>query len=263
MEVAHAARDLANGWEVAHPTAGSRIEGAEVIGFRDRAAAGLDMRVIPAPAVTVVIEFGSGLTVDGAAGRQAMGSLIGGLWPGAVRIRGERVKCVEVRLSPVAAYSLLGCSLSDLDGTVVDLADLCGPSDARRLREQLAEAAGWPKMFALTDAFLDRMRGSASADPEVAASWDRIVASRGGVRVGELAASCGWSRKRLWARFTAQIGLTPKRAAMLVRFDRAVAGLSAGADAAAVAVACGYTDQSHLHRDVATFTGRTPSALVG
>src|SRR5271156_5098622 len=28
--------------------------------------------------------------------------------------------------------------------------------------------------------------------PEVVASWERIVASRGQVKVGELAASCGW-----------------------------------------------------------------------
>lgn len=34
-------------------------------------------------------------------------------------------------------------------------------------------------------------------------------------------------------------------------------------DTAEVAFACGYADQSHLHRDVLSFTGRTPAALLG
>jgi AraC-like DNA-binding protein len=98
--------------------------------------------------------------------------------------------------------------------------------------------------------------------PEVVASWDRIVASRGQVMVGELAESCGWSRKRLWARFGSQIGLTPKRAAMLVRFRHAVEDLVAGRPAADVAAACGYTDQSHLCRDVSSFADITPAAVT-
>jgi AraC-like DNA-binding protein len=81
--------------------------------------------------------------------------------------------------------------------------------------------------------------------------------------VGELVESCGWSRKRLWSRFESQIGLTPKRAAMLVRFRHAVEGLLAGRPAADVAVACGYTDQSHLCRDVSSFADTTPGALTG
>lgn len=248
-------------WEEVRSVAGRRIDGVEVFGFRDRGALGLDLRVIPRPVVIVVIEFGDGLTVEGPTER-VLGSLVAGLAPGAVRIRGARVECVELRLSPVAAYSLLGVALSDLDDAVVGLDEVCG-GDARRLREQLSTTTTWSEAFALTDAFLARRLGVAEVDPEVAISWDRIVASRGLVRVGELAADCGWSRKRLWARFSAQLGLTPKRAAMLVRFDHAVAGLTAGANAAEVAVACGYADQSHMYRDVLSFTGRTPTALLG
>src|SRR5216683_4059098 len=82
-----------------------------------------------------------------------------------------------------------------------------------------------------------------------------------GIRVAELAAATGWSRKRLWSRFRSQIGLTPKRAAQLVRFDHAAHRLAAGHSAALVAAESGYTDQSHLHRDVTTFAGVTPRPL--
>src|SRR5436305_10201072 len=89
-------------------------------------------------------------------------------------------------------------------------------------------------------------------------AWNRILVGRGQVRVDSLAAEVGWSRKRLWSRFHSQIGLPPKRAAKLVRFDRAAHRLTAGEDAARVAADGGYADQSHLHRDVVAFTGATP-----
>jgi transcriptional regulator GlxA family with amidase domain len=97
----------------------------------------------------------------------------------------------------------------------------------------------------------------------VAWVWDRIVASRGSVRVEGLATELGWSRKRLWSRFRSQIGLPPKRAAKLVRFDHAAQRLTTGESAASVAVECGYVDQSHFHRDVVAFTGMTPATLAG
>jgi methylphosphotriester-DNA--protein-cysteine methyltransferase len=88
-----------------------------------------------------------------------------------------------------------------------------------------------------------------------------MVSSRGRVRVDRLAAEAGWSRKRLWSRFRAQIGLTPKRAAQLVRFDHAAHHVAAGHSPAFAAAESGYVDQSHLHRDVMAFAAATPTAV--
>ncbi|MEU3603473.1 AraC family transcriptional regulator [Streptomyces sp. NPDC006798] len=165
-------------------------------------------------------------------------------------------------LSPGAAYALLGVAPYELEGTVVGPADPWGRQE-RQLRERVAAATGWPERFTLIGEFLARRaaRGP-STTPEVAGAWHTIVAHGGRVRVDDLAMSCGWSRKRLWSRFGEQIGLTPKRAAMLVRFDRAARALRAGGNAAEVALAYGYADRSHLHRDVRAFAGCTPGALA-
>ncbi|MGW0755504.1 helix-turn-helix domain-containing protein [Streptomyces sp. NPDC002814] len=83
------------------------------------------------------------------------------------------------------------------------------------------------------------------------------------MRVEGLADELGWSRKRLWSRFHAQLGLPPKRAVKLVRYDWAATRLAGGQEAAGVAADCGYADQSHLHRDVVAFTGVTPGVVAG
>ena len=149
-----------------------------------------------------------------------------------------------------------------LHGTVLALDDLWG-RDATRTQEQLRAAASWDDRFAIADAALARRYEVGRAvDPEVAFAWERMATNRGQVRVDQLAAEVGWSRKRLWSRFRSQIGLTPKRAAQLVRFDHAVHRLAAGHSAARVAAESGYVDQSHLHRDVMAFAALTPTTVA-
>ncbi len=250
-------------WEVARPRRPSRVAGVTMAGFGVRDLSPL--RMVPHPAVTLFLEFGAGSPVlDHAAGRQR-GSMVAGPGlgsGGAVRARGENVECVQVRLSPVIARAVLGTSPADLDGAVVPLADLWG-READRIRERLGDASAWQKRFALTDALLTRLHAAGPpVDPEVAWAWHRIVGSRGLVRVEGLAAEVGWSRKRLWSRFRSQLGLPPKRAGKLVRFDHAAHRLVAGEAAARVAADAGYADQSHLHRDVMEFTGATPAAVA-
>ncbi|MFE2162900.1 helix-turn-helix domain-containing protein [Streptomyces lydicus] len=252
-------------WDVACPQRPSRVAGLTMAGFRVR---DLDaLRTVPHPAVTLLLEFGAGSPIiDCAAGQQQRGSVVAG--PGfgsgnAVQARGENIECVQVRLSPVIARAVLGASPADLDGAVLPLGDLWG-REASRIREQLGDTASWQDRFALTDALLARRHEAGPpVDPEVAWAWHRIVGSRGLARVDELAAEVGWSRKRLWSRFRSQLGLPPKRAVKLVRFDHAAHCLVAGGGAAQVAADAGYADQSHLHRDVRAFTGTTPAALAG
>jgi AraC-like DNA-binding protein len=230
-------------------------------GFRDRNTNLADLRVVPHPAVTVVVDFGDGVLVKDASGRQQRGSIVAGLAPGGVRGRGSDIECLQVRLSPVVAHAVLD-GAPELAGAVVALEDLWG-RDARRTQEQLRAAASWDDRFAIAEAALARRHEAGRAvDPEVAFAWGRMVTSRGQVRVERLAAETGWSRKRLWSRFRSQIGLTPKRAAKLIRFDHAAHRLAAGHSAALVAADSGYVDQSHLHRDAMAFAGMTPTAVA-
>ena len=81
--------------------------------------------------------------------------------------------------------------------------------------------------------------------------------------------SSGWPTR--WAGLSsgsgpgsrAQVGMTPKRVAQLVRFDHPERTcLPGGLSAAEVAAETGYADQSHLHRDSTAFAGLTPAAVA-
>jgi AraC-like DNA-binding protein len=83
--------------------------------------------------------------------------------------------------------------------------------------------------------------------------------------VRDLAAETGWSDRHLRARFRAEIGLAPKAAARVIRFDRVkrvlhwreVAGEALCL--ADLAVGCGYFDQAHLDREFAMLAGCSPT----
>lgn len=230
-------------------------------GFRGRAKSLVDLQLVPYPALMVFIDFGDVLLVDDASGARTQGSGVVGLGPVSVRGCGRDVDLLQVRLSPVVAHSVLGTA-SEFGGTVVALEELWG-SDTVRIQDQLHATRSWDDRFAIAETALARRHDAGRAVyPEVAYAWRRIVMSRGRIRVERLAAEVGWSRKRLWSRFRSQIGLTPKRAAQLVRFDYAAHRLAGGHSAALVSAESGYVDQSHLHRDAMTFAGLTPTALA-
>ncbi|WP_223885695.1 helix-turn-helix domain-containing protein [Nocardia colli] len=239
----------------------SCLPGVSMAGFRGRADRPAELSLIPYPAFTVFLDFGDVWLGDDARGAGKQGSGVIGLAPVGVRGCGREVDLLQIRLSPLVARAALGGS-AEVGGTVVALEDLWG-RDAGQIRERLHAAESWDERFAIAAAVLARRQAAGRpVDSEVAFAWERIMLNRGRIRVEPLAVEIGWSYKRLWSRFRSQIGLTPKRAAQLVRFDYAAHRLAGGDSAALVAAESGYTDQSHLHRDVMTFAGVTPNRVA-
>jgi AraC-like DNA-binding protein len=126
---------------------------------------------------------------------------------------------LEVLLAPLGAYRLLGLPLDQLSGHTVDLVEVLG-ADGRRLAEQLRDTPSWRRRFALMDRFLlGRLDRGPRPAPEVARAWERLVATGGALPIRQLAREVGWSHRHLLTRFRQQVGLGPKTAARLVRFN--------------------------------------------
>jgi AraC-like DNA-binding protein len=247
-----------DGLEMALPPRPLPLDGIRMVGFSTGAS--YVKRIFPWPACAIVLNcttgtFGSIGTVGTANG------MVAGMAPPAGRVSGSTIDCLEVQLSPLVAAAVLHVSPVELDGRLIALDEVWG-ADAERLRSRLVEADGWEHRFALVhEGVVRRYRESHRVDPEIIDAWRRIRRSGGRTPVAALAHGYGWSRTRFWSRFKNQVGVSPKRAARIVRFDRALRLLRAGTDLATLAIGCGYADQSHLNRDFLEFAATTPGEL--
>jgi AraC-like DNA-binding protein len=139
---------------------------------------------------------------------------------------------------------------------MVPLALLWGP-DGANLRERLLTAGSPDDMLGvMEDALLKRLAGPLIPDPAMVAATRALS---GAASVAEVADGLGLLPRTLRRRFTAQVGLTPKRFARVQRMQRVVRSLDhrGPVDWAAVAAEHGYCDQPHLageFRDLADVT---------
>jgi len=171
---------------------------------------------------------------------------------------------LERASGPLSAYTLLGMPMSGLRGQVVDLAEVLGPP-GRHLVERLRAEPTWRGRFGIVDQLLlHRLDSGPQPSPEVGRAWQLLVATGGSEPIGRVADEVGWSHKHLITRFRQQVGLAPKTAARLIRFDRVVRAMRGPRPHGweRIAAECGYADQSHLIREFRTFTGSTPTAFA-
>ncbi|MEV4619594.1 helix-turn-helix domain-containing protein [Asanoa sp. NPDC049573] len=160
----------------------------------------------------------------------------------------RRAVCVVFR--PGGAYPFVG-KVDALDEPVVALDDLWGRTD---LRERLCTATGPRAALELLRADLDA-RATFAPDPGIAAAAAALHRGQG---VGAASESLGLTTGTLRRRFTAQVGLAPKRFARVRRLQRLLATVTG--DWAEAAAAVGYFDQTHMINDFRALTGLTPTA---
>jgi len=118
-------------------------------------------------------------------------------------------------------YALFGAPLDELGqhaGGVIDLDDL-GAAD---WGPRLGAARSWELRFALLDELLTARLARRSADPtpEVAHAWRRLRSSHGTARITELVDQSGLSHRAFIGRFRRQVGVAPKTAARILRYER-------------------------------------------
>jgi len=255
-------------WAVREPRPGLRSVITRYVGYRQHGPIPPIHRGLPSRHVTLAISLTEPITYarmprpDQSPGRFA--AAVGGLHTAPVLIaqdvRQDPARAgIHVEIDPLGVPALFGVPAAELSGLVVDLGEL-GPGD---LPERLAQAPDWASRFDL----LDRVLGGALSDhtpsPEIAWAWRRLTGAGGLVRVGDLAREIGWSRRHFGERFRHEVGLPPKQAARVVRFDRAAARLrTRPADLSGLAAECGFYDQAHLSNEWRALAGCSPRAWI-
>lgn len=240
------------------------------IGYRETGGAPGRHRGLPSPYLTLIITLDDPVVIaahpDPRAHPARYDTLLGGLHTApAIITHDGRQSGVQVALSPLGARAVFGLPAGELAGTDLDLVDLLGPF-AGELRERVRAAGGWAGRFAMLDELLTRLVDGRTAVPdEVTRAWHRLHATGGAVRIAALADEVGWSRRYLSRRFGVEVGLSPKEAGRVVRFDRARRHLQQRAAAghrislATVATTFGYYDQAHLTAEFGRLAGVPPN----
>lgn len=241
----------------------------DLCGWTESLTAPLRRREVARPQVTLILSWGPPLRLLDPARPDAPGAALGSFVAGfddglSVVAHDGWSEGLEIRLTPLGAARVFGLPMSEIARQVVPVGALLGP-EGTRLAERVAEAPSWAERFALVDALVARRLADAPASPpDTAWAWRRLRASGGTEPVGSLAAALGCSRRHLARRFSDGIGLPPKAAARVLRFDRARALLERddGAGLAEIAARCGYADQPHLNRDFRDFAGGPPTDFL-
>lgn len=237
---------------------------AELCGYRQEAGAPRTHRGVPSPWLTVVVSFEEPVRVVEETGVRELGVVLGGLHTEPVLLaHGGRQAGVQIGLSPLGARSLLGVPAGELTGSVLAGEEVL--AGVGELRERLVETCGWRARFRLVEEFLlRRARPDPGVADEVVHGWRLLHRTGGAARVEELAEELGWSARYLRRRFREQVGLSPKAAGRVIRFDRARTELrgrlGTGREPclAEVAHGCGYADQAHLTREFRAMAGLSP-----
>jgi AraC-like DNA-binding protein len=256
------------------PAAGLRSLIASYSGYRQAGLAPGRHRGLPSPYLTVIFTLDEPLTIAGhpdpAQPPGRYDTLAGGLHTTPALITHDGWQSgIQLAVSPLGARALFGLPAGELAGLDVHGAEAFGPL-AGQIQRRLQAAASWPDRFAVLDELLlARVSpGSPAISPEVTRAWRQLLAAGGQAGISALAAETGWSERHLRSQFRAEIGLTPKAAARVIRFDRTRRLLQRQARSGArpvladLAAGCGYYDQAHLDREFRALAGCPPTAWL-
>lgn len=132
------------------------------------------------------------------------------------------------------------------------------------LARRLGEARSVEERIQHADNYLLKRRPASSSRIDVSRIAGQLLTHRGSLRISSLAAQAGLSARQLERRFLAQIGLTPKTFARIVRFEAALRAKRQSPHLRWTDVAhdLGYHDQMHMVRDFHEFSDSTPSSAA-
>jgi len=244
------------------------------VGYDTVAEAPRDHRGLPSPFLTFIVTLDSPVVIAEGGGERGLDVVVAGLSTEVEMVKmPERQSGLQAAVHPLAARRLFGMPAGELARLSLEGEDVLGRT-APRLRERLAEARSWDERFAIFASEMELGRADAPPPgtlgrprPEVVEAWSILTATRGRIRIGELAERVFLSRRRLSTLFVAELGLTPKEAARTMRFTHAVSRIgesvrSASLDLARIAAECGFADQSHLDREFREHLGTSPTGWL-
>jgi AraC-like DNA-binding protein len=172
-----------------------------------------------------------------------------------------RMHAFGVRFTTSGARAWLALPLHGLTGRIEDAGAVCGAA-ASQLCSAIEQSSTTGERFAAAESAIRRtLRRPPAVQDAIGRAIAVIERSAGTLSIDAVARASGLGARQLERRFLEDVGIAPKALARIVRFQRALRGLRAGATPAAVAAACGFADQPHLAREFRRVAGLPARAV--
>jgi AraC-like DNA-binding protein len=235
-------------------------------GFRLSGLEPGEIRGLPSRSLTLMVAFDEPIDVirmpDPTRRPASFWSMLGGLHttPAIVGHHG-RQHGIEVAITPAGACALFDILPGEIGSQIVAVADVA-PSLATTLSERLGEHAGWDARFDVLDDVLSAaVRPRRALPAAFTSAWQILTETDGACTVGSLADHAASSTRQLSSQFKHVIGVSPKQAARVMRFERAQEMMRScpGSTIARIAASSGYADQSHMAREWHDLAGPSPT----
>jgi len=256
-------------WELARATPAAALSPfvRHYVGWSEQVASPLLRRELPTATAPLIINFGAPYRLfrPGAfADAVTLTSFITGAYDTYQIVESAgATHGVQIDFTLLGMRLFVGRPIEDMTNLALSPEDVFG-TFASELTGRLYDAQSWDERFAYLDRVLGaRLREAVGVPAVVSFAWWRILESSGDLEIGALARAAGCSHRHFVATFKRELGLTPKVLARIVRFGRFADAARDGTitSVAEAALAFGYYDQSHLHRDATDFAGVTPGEL--
>jgi AraC-like DNA-binding protein len=151
--------------------------------------------------------------------------------------------------------------LHELFGESLSLEHFFDRAILSAIEERLALAADDRAKISLIEGFLINQLSGQQPDILVARALEYIHASKGTIRMAELACLLNTSSSPLEKRFRQEVGASPKKFSMVVRAQNVLAAMDNGKQHYAEYLS-GYYDQAHFIKDFKKFASITPEQYL-
>ena len=174
----------------------------------------------------------------------------------------EKLSLFSIVFNPVALFRIFHIPAAEFFNRNIPL-NLVLKHETDELETEISAAGAFDRKLQIAERFvLDRLKKvrDEHALPRMQKAVEIINHSGGSVSVNTMASAACLSRKQFERRFSEFIGSTPGQFLKIIRFQQALhqKNRNPHISLAALALDCGYFDQSHMSNDFKQLTGLTP-----
>lgn len=183
-------------------------------------------------------------------------------------LTGESARYFGVRFYPGSGYDFKHVKMDEIINNKLPLKDLVNASE---MFEKIVTETDFSKQILLfADHYKDFLNKSSLANsPDALKQYmlDRILLTKGQIRIGELSTETGYSERYINRKFHEFFGMRPKVFCKIIRFQHVLNQLKlfeSASDSNFIKIAndAGYYDQAHMYKDFHQFAAHSPGQYL-